>query len=444
MTLPPPAPNPGAPARTSRVQKRSVLKQLALACAASLVAVLACELGLRAWRAVNGNTYSASATRAEIEGLLDPLRDFVPAGSEQPDDASAGALIPILHPYTGAESWHDTGDVLKYFREHTSSDDYEIVLVGGSVAAYFGASASQRLIELLSADPHLAGRKITVLNYAHASYKQPQQLHRITYLLASGAKFDAVIDLDGFNEVALGLENAHTGTHPLYPSPPIWAIAAAKFGNGSRMRPEIVARMLGLRDEARATIERALRWNFSSSCILGTWTLQRLNGITRRKAELQKTLFAVDATNPANRRMTRQINGPVYSSDEAERMRMCVNAWFEGSISLDAECRARGILYLHVLQPALGDIGSKPLTDAEKAIVPPDADWMDGPRIGYPLLRERGQELALRGVGFLDASRAFADVEGTLYADPCHFDPAGNLILAEWIAPKFRALLATK
>ena len=440
MTLPPAE----AHARTARVRTKSALKKLALVCAAFVFAVLACELGLRAWQAVKGTAYSASATRAEIEGLLDPLRDFVPAGSERPDDASGGDLIPILHPYTGAESWHDTGDVLKHFREQGASDDYEILVVGGSVAAYFGLSAAERLVELLSADPHLAGRKLTVLNYAHASYKQPQQLNRITYLLALGAKFDAVINIDGFNEVALGFENAHTGTNPLYPSPPIWAVSSSKLGNGSRMRLEVVARMLNLRDEARSTIECALRWDFSSSCVLGTWTLRRLNGITRQRAELQKTLFTHDGMTPATRRMLRQVNGPVYPGDEDERMRMCVNAWFEGSLSLDAECRARGIVYLHVLQPALGDTGSKPLTDVEQTIVPPSADWIDGPRIGYPLLRARGQELARRGVGFLDATRAFADVERTLYADPCHFDPAGNLLLAEKIAPLFRALLATK
>lgn len=434
----------GAHARTERVRKKSVLTKLALVCASSLLAVLAAELGLRAWRALHGEAYSARATQAEIDGMLDPLRDFVPAGDERSGDLADGIPVPLLHPYTGAETWHDTGKVLEYFREHTSSDEYTIVVVGGSVAAYLVANTTDRLIELLSADPHLAGRKLRVLNYAHASYKQPQQLHRITYLLALGAKFDAVINVDGFNEVALGFENAHAGTHPVYPSAPVWAAAAADLGGGARLRPEVVAELVALRDEMSSTIERASRWHFSSSCLVGTWTLRRLNGIQLRRAALLRTLAANDGAPAQSRRMSRQLDGPVFPDDEDARMRMCVNAWFEGSLSLDAECRARGIRYLHVLQPALGDADSKVRTAAEEQLVSLGSEWVDGPRIGYPLLRERGEELVRRGVAFVDATRVFANVERTLYRDACHFDPSGNVLLAEWIAREFRARLATK
>lgn len=439
MTVPTPK---TAPVETPR--RKSPWKKLGIVAASFVVALGIAEVTMRVVLAAKGKPYSSAATQETIEKLLDPIRRFVPAGIQPTETLPDGNPVPILHPYTGAESWHDTGGVLEYFRRNNGNDEYKIVVVGGSVASLFVHDASARLRDLLAEDPRLAGRNLRILNYAHPSYKQPQQLNRITYLLALGARFDAVINLDGFNEVGLAYENSHGWTHPVYPSAPTWGAAAADFGVGGGKQLMVVVQMLNLRDEARAAIERALRWRFSASAILGTLTMQRVNGINRQRAELQKQLTTGVDAQPMNARMLRQINGPDFPEDDKQRMRLCVNAWFECSLSLDAVCRARGIRYLHLLQPCIGDAGSKPLSDAEKAIVPPSADWMEGPRIGYPVLRRQGDLLIKNGVYFADLSRAFENERATLYFDPCHFLPEANLILVEHVAREFRRMLATK
>lgn len=446
MTEPnPDASAPGAaPATPTPRKARPAWKKLAIVLASFLLALPVAEIAMRVVLAAKGHAYDAGATQEKIEKLLDPIRRFVPAGIQPTDTLPDGNPVPILHPYTGAESWHDTGGVLEYFRKNNGADEYKIVVVGGSVASLFVNDATDRLIQLLSQDPALRGRSIRVLNYAHPSYKQPQQLNRITYLLALGAKFDAVINMDGFNEVGLAYENSHGWTHPVYPSAPTWAAAAADFGVAGGKQLMVAVQMLNLRDEARETIERALRWHFSSSAILGTMTLQRLNGINRRRNELQKDITTSAEAQPMSKRILRQINGPDFPDSDQQRMRICVNAWYECSLSLDAVCRARGIHYLHVLQPCLGDAGSKPLSDAEKAIVPPSPDWMEGPRIGYPVLRRMGEQLAAHGVHFADLSYAFEKETRTFYFDPCHFEPPANRILAERVAREFRTMLTTK
>ena len=61
-------------------------------------------------------------------------------------------------------------------------------------------------------------KEIIIVNAAIKGSKQPQQLMALNYLLVLGAEFDAVINLDGFNELALGMtDNARTGTALVFP-----------------------------------------------------------------------------------------------------------------------------------------------------------------------------------------------------------------------------------
>ncbi len=419
--------------------RQAIPRRVAIVTIATVLASVAAEFGHRAWRSWHGKSYDSGAVTARIEAMLDPIRRFVPGGHEEDRPLSNGLPLPILHSYYGAETEHDTGGVLRYFRENPDSRDYEVVVVGGSFGACFAETQAAPLAETIESDPRMAGRKVRVLNFCHASYKQPQQLHRVTFLLTLGARPEAVVNIDGFNEVALAMENAYDNTHPIYPNAPTWAASAASYGSSNGIPLEVVVQLLALRDEARRAIERTLRFGFARSSILDTWTLGRLRDINRRRHELERTI--TDEASNVNPRKRRQLQGPDFPASEALRMRMCVDAWAEASISLHAVCRARGIEYMHVLQPTLGDEGSKPRSTKEASIVPPSADWSDGPRAGYPLLRERSRELIARGLHFLDASRVFETVDREIYIDQCHFGPAGNELLGARIGPAFRQLL---
>jgi len=49
------------------------------------------------------------------------------------------------------------------------------------------------------------------LCFSHEGYKQPQQLLVLSYFLSIGQPFDMVMNIDGFNEVALGGINDRYG-----------------------------------------------------------------------------------------------------------------------------------------------------------------------------------------------------------------------------------------
>src|SRR5205807_2871539 len=103
-----------------------------------------------------------------------------------------------------------------------SKDKLIVAIVGGSLACYFRQYGVERLEDLLKKDPRLAGKRFLFVNLALGGYKQPQQLMTLNYLLALGAQFDILINIDGFNEVAL-YEFESAGAHVFPAFPRAWA-----------------------------------------------------------------------------------------------------------------------------------------------------------------------------------------------------------------------------
>lgn len=344
----------------------------------------------------------------------------------------------MLHPYTGGEFWHDTGGVLKYHREEARADHFKVLVIGGSVAASFARTLENRLPDLLRDAPALKGKRVTIQNYAHASYKQPQQVMRLVYLLSLGYRPDAVINVDGFNEVAQAFGNGRMGVHPVYPSSPVWRALAMDFGVDIGRDAELLSSMFATRVRLRATAAGAARWHLCESSILGRWTRARMSALESEFVREQTELLT--RSPDQSPRMLRQLNGPDFDPADDAVMASCVSCWVEGSMCLQDLCASRAIPFVHVLQPTLHDVGAKPMHDVEKAFSVPD-DWLAGVRIGYPLLRERANELRAHGVNFLDASRVFADVEEPLYLDACHHREEGERIWFDRMATELRAAI---
>jgi hypothetical protein len=88
-------------------------------------------------------------------------------------------------------------------------------LFGGSLAWWLHQDAGALLAEEIES---ATGREVSLVSFAWGGYKQPQQLQGLTYLLSMGAEFDVIINLDGFNELALSIsENLKQGVFPNYP-----------------------------------------------------------------------------------------------------------------------------------------------------------------------------------------------------------------------------------
>jgi hypothetical protein len=416
-------------------RRRGTLKKLAAIGVALVLGLLMAEVAARMWCRSQGQPYDALATARELRNLVSPMDALsthtIGQGSPQ------GIRSPVLNPYYASEDDHDRGGVFAYFQNDARPDDYRVLLTGGSVAAFFTMTETEAISHELGRDPRLAGRRVVVLNGAEASHKQPQQLNRLALLVSMGHHVDLVVDLNGFNEMAFGVENGLAGRNPAWPTPPSWGLIVAGVTTGSPERMDLMVELWCLRNEAHETLRNVLKHGLQRSCALGQLALGRLRSLSAKRLELQQRLAQLDSS-AADARMRHQVGGPDFDSSLPALLDASERVWTESSRSMRALCESRGIGYLHVLQPALFDEGAKPISAEEKKIVNPSPAWLVGARVGLPRLRAAGAMLAAEGEHFLDASRIFEGRTETLYRDPIHFTPEGSAMLRARIVERIR------
>ncbi len=407
----------------------TLLQKLLLAFGTGVVCVVGAELVQRA---------RTGWDRGEAEQRLASLRDEAlgrwgeqGAASAEDDAASESTgRAWSVSPYVGFD-FENAGELLSrdLARQATSNgEEFRILVLGGSVAANFAFLGKQRLIETLERDPRLAGRSIEFFMYARPSHKQPQQLLAAGVLLSAGLEPDLVLNLDGFNELAIAARNAELGVHPLQPTAGQWL----PLLEGTR-RPEtlaLTARAFTAREQLSESVDAALASPRLSSALLGPGVVAR---VQEQRGRLVAASDALVQAVASREDVPAALTGPAVPPT-AERLATCVGLWRESSRGLAGLCEAHGIPYLHVLQPTLHDAGSKPLTDEERATSKGPQVWIAAARVGYPRLRAAGAELRDAGVAFFDASAVFNDLQDPVYYDVCHFRRPGHELLAEAIA----------
>jgi hypothetical protein len=401
-----------------------LLSWLALA----LFGLLLAELAVRGWLALGGQAYRAAACRAELAARGAADLDWSPDRGP----ALEQAFDPQLpHPFVAFETEREEqtfrAELAALTADPAALDArFTVLVIGGSVSKYFADPVNgglEPLRERLASDPRSAGRELLFLNHGRDAFKQPQQLFWFLWVLSLGLEPDLLINLDGFNETAITALNAEQGAHPLYPMASRWAIAV-EAGRTSAVL-ERAASVLRMRELA----ELVLRHGLERSAIVGTAVRARMDRLDRQRARAEERALAeLDEDGRS------ALFGPAFDGTGEQAVERAVEAWATASRVLHEVCRARGIRYLHVLQPTLHDEGSKPLSEEERrnGRYPEAAEA--GVRHGYPLLRAAGARLVAEGVPFLDASSVFADVEQTLYFDGCHFRRPGTEILGRAVA----------
>jgi len=366
------------------------------------------------------------------------------------DDRGGGGPYMLLSPYfgytnvPGSESVHGRSinnlgfaSPVDFPYRRRESGEFVIVFFGGSVAEILTVEAGGYLEELIEESPAWRSRPVTVLTCATGAYKQPQQMLILSYLLARGMEMDCVVNVDGFNEVAVAMINRKKGTDIFYPSVFYWEEMLKYLSGGTRgmiSRPEYLD-LAARRQQALVGESRALRRLLFSPCrrsALGSFVLGRLYGAAARKVERIHSRLGEMAEEiaPAWERKVRR--GP----REDDGLEGAVDLWRSTSVMMDQLCRLRGIRYLHVLQPNQYDPEGKELTSAELTdAFNPSSPFIPGARLGYPLLRKAGRDLVRGGVEFLDLSRIFNGRPEDIYVDDCcHFNTLGNRLVMEEIA----------
>jgi len=376
--------------------------------------------------------------RSQYDRLLETVAAI---GTERPNE------LEVLHPYLGwafnpeaseavarhvgatgvnALGFVDSGPAIR----KRAADRFVIGILGGSVAQQVTTIGEAALRARLASSPQLAGRQVEIVRLAMSGYKQPQQLMTLNYVLALGAEFDVVVNIDGYNETALvvGENDAH-GVFAAYPRS--WHVRLQDVVDPRTA--SISYRLLQLRAlrQSRAAWVRSSGLS-SSNLISLIWAGQEA---ILRNRQVQLGLDLVQHSKQRGFGFARQGPRPFYDN-ESDMYRQLTDLWRNSSLQMYHLCQGRQIRYLHLLQPNQYFPGSKPLSPEElRRFYSPDQVHAQAVERGYPLLLAAGAELRSGGVEFQDLTQLFADHTETLYSDYfCHYNASGTALLAETVA----------
>ena len=308
----------------------------------------------------------------------------------------------------------------------TSERQFVIGLFGGSVGAFFCRIGATRLEENLRQHAFFRDRELVTLCFSHEGYKQPQQLLVLSYFLAIGQPLDLVINIDGFNEVALGAINDRFGWDVSMPShehldPLINLVNQATL---TPAKLDSLSRIMRDRRWLNALAERSNRTPFASVELV----LRQSHEIVARWYRAELVRFDTLPSNPpegslihVTPKTTDRAGTDVFATIAAD--------WHGASTLMNQMLTTRGVPYVHVLQPNQYYTSRRFSDDERKAAINPASPFKPGVERGYPLLEKTLEPAGVNGVHIFDEEKAPVYVD-----DCCHFTLTGNRILADVVA----------
>lgn len=345
-----------------------------------------------------------------------------------------------LHPYVGYTPLPDrpggpsgVGGLLAAAPPKRARDRVVVAFVGGSFAHIFAEQGARPLLARLSELPAFRGRRLVPVDLAVSGYKQPQQLLSVAYLLSLGGEIDLLINIDGFNDIALHpSENAAAGVFPAYPRR--WHRRVEGTLHTGALRLMLARLQLEQQRAALASAFSASPWRSLNLSNLLYALLDRQ--LERRMAETDHRLVAADAPGAS----TAGTGPPLAFASEAEMLKYLAELWQRSSRLLDRLARDTGARYYHFLQPNQYVPESKPMDAIETATAyRADHPYRRLVETGYPMLQRAGLALQADGVRYVDLSGAFRRHVERVYVDSCcHVNEVGNAILADLIFEAIR------
>ena len=415
-------------------------------------------------------------------------------------------VVEVIHPYVGYvldphQNISEKGQISNFgFVSKGSANPIRKKSPHAIIIGVFGGSFALHVYQnssLLHERFNITGKEIVILNFARGGGKQPEQLSILAYMLSLGAEFDMIINIDGFNEVALPpAENIPKGVYPFYPRQwyyrarniidPLeirqlgyleflknrkeqWAIL---FRTNKLYRSAILSLIWEYRDKRLGKIiynvqldiehqqkevfegfvvnSNALNClrskNISNSIIA---SLQSLPGHIVLKKDSFSEIIEQAIGKEAYDKYQEEIlwcttmpsagyvvTGPEYPYESEEQLyHDLAMHWKQSSFQMNALCQANGIQYYHFLQPNQYVAGSKRMTTEEKQLaINEKHPYKVGVENGYPLLRRFGRKLISLGINFTDMTMIFQNNSEILYHDSCcHLNKQGYDLIMEAI-----------
>ncbi len=326
------------------------------------------------------------------------------------------------------------GFVSQYDYPFTKQTDNQFIvgLFGGSVGVWFCQVGATRLLENLKRNDFFKKKELVPLCLSHEGYKQPQQLLLLAYFLSIGQKFDLVINIDGFNEVALSAINDQRGTDISMPSA-VHLDPLVNLVNQSTLTPaklESLAEISRDKQQLNALAERINSARLASV----HFVLERYYRIVEKRYRAELGNFDKLPSNPSESSIihvtpsVRVRQGPALFEDVARQ-------WMDSSAMMKEMLASRGVGYFHFLQPNRSST-QRSFSDSEAQVaLSNESPFKESAEKGYPFLVKALASSPLRNRNAFDGTGIFDAEPAPVYVDNCcHYTLGGNEILADFIA----------
>ncbi|MGH9148196.1 MAG: hypothetical protein ACRD1Q_15910 [Vicinamibacterales bacterium] len=313
----------------------------------------------------------------------------------------------------------------------TNPNQFVVGIFGGSVGVWFCQVGTRRLFDDLRAHAFFKAREIVPLCFSHEGYKQPQQLLVLAYFLSIGQTFDLVVNIDGFNEVALSSLNHQRGLDISMPSA-MHLDPLINLVNQSTLTVDKLQSLAAIgqyQQRVNHLVGRLQRNRIASI----DFVLERLHRSALASYRAEITRFSTLPSNPSNASLI-LATPSVTKRNETQAFADAAKGWSDSSTLMQTMLAARGVPYFHVLQPNQY-FTTRSFSAQEAKVARSDASpFRTRAEKGYPALVAEAERLTTR-VNFLNATAIFDRESSAVYIDDCcHYTLHGNQILADAIA----------
>ena len=340
----------------------------------------------------------------------------------------------VSEPYWKTLKTNNYGFFSKLDYPYNTKKDKELAIgiFGGSVGQWFALQGSKRLKRELRKHPFFRGRDITVLNFSQGGFKQPQQVQALSYFLAVGQKFDFIVNIGGFNELALSYINHKRSIDTSMPSAQ-HILPLLNIAGDADIDIETFEKLHSL-NELKQKLGRIEHWKYSTSSaaihlILSVIHTKTLSKYSAKQEEL--------ASSSKSSKRTKLFYLSELSDDFSinNTTKESMDLWLGSAVMMQQICNARGIPYLEIIQPNQYFSKKKFSKKEKKLALNESSPYREAIERGYPYLPDLVRRMQQKGVNVTSAVDIFDKIQVPTYSDSCcHYNQTGNDILANRVA----------
>ena len=321
-----------------------------------------------------------------------------------------------------------------YPLKKTKKNQFFIGVFGGSVASDYAIFQVQNQIlpKYLKQLPGLKDKEFVILSFATGGYKQPQQLLILNYFLALGQELDMVVNIDGFNEVALSNLNNKNQVDLAMPSiQHIWPLA--NFANNSLSRKAMKATLRIQENKTRINQALSSLQHCSLAACDAFISVYVQNLINTYKTDVLK--FEEERTKQQKNDSVIYINTNKSVLQDSVAFEKMAGNWAKSSIFMHKVLSASNVPYFHVLQPNQYYQTKRVFGEAEKQIAfNKETPYAKSVQIGYPAIFKKIPNLQKNNINILNAVNVFDQTKEAVYVDSCcHYNQAGEVIFSDYV-----------